>query len=61
MTTIPSLVDLPALPLWMHSAKDETDALRIADGRKAWAYCNALGNWIVFVVLMGDTDSVKNG
>jgi hypothetical protein len=49
MTTIPSLVDLPALPLWMHSAKDETDALRIADGRKAWEYCNELKQWTVFV------------
>jgi hypothetical protein len=44
----------------MHSAKDAADALRIANGCRAWAYCNALGNWIVFVVLMGDTAAAEN-
>jgi hypothetical protein len=53
MTTILTPSSLPDLFLTMHSAKDEADALKIANGRRAWIYRNALGALVVFVEKKG--------
>ena len=55
MTTIPNLSRLPDMYLKGYTATDEADAIAIAHGRRAWAYCNSFGQWVVFVGLAGDT------
>jgi hypothetical protein len=49
MTTISNLSRLPDMYLKGYTATDEADAMAIAHGRRAWAYCNSLGQWVVFV------------
>jgi hypothetical protein len=51
MTHITNPRELPDCFLNMQTAKDEADALRIANGRQAWMYKDGLGVMYVYVTV----------